>query len=233
MPSNIISNIPQKENPYTLYNLFSRSNMQETPNYGNYSFNYNEIFPNEEETKDYFKNHTSLFNDDPISKEKIMNASNTLIIPKYLDRYEEKTLFYIFYFMSRDVIQLLAAVYLYRKGWVYNYQNQIWFKKMRDGDKWVFFNPLEWKKNEYVYGPVESQYFLPEEEAKSYLSKLHPESKTKKKQAHKGTNMNNTHNTNNNTNVSANANTNANNNPQVDSSGNNNNQKTEQKTNNA
>ena len=123
------NNPTQKENPHTLYNLFSKTNKNETQTFGNYCVNFNEKFPKEEETKDYFKNHVSLFNDDPVTKEKIMGASPNFVLPKNFDKLEEKTMFYIFYFMSRDTLQLFAGYNLYKKGWVYNYKNQIWFKK--------------------------------------------------------------------------------------------------------
>ena len=127
-PQNNI-NPPQKENSYTLSNLFAKLNKAEQQTFGNYVVNFNEICPSEEESKDYFKNHVSLFNNDPAIKEKIMSSSNTFILPKYFENFDEKTMFYIFYFMPRDTMQLFAAASLYKKGWVYNYKNQIWFKK--------------------------------------------------------------------------------------------------------
>ena len=218
------NNPTQKENPHTLYNLFSKTNKNETQTFGNYCVNFNEMFPKEEETKDYFKNHVSLFNDDPVTKEKIMGASPNFVLPKNFDKLEEKTMFYIFYFMSRDTLQLFAGYNLYKKGWVYNYKNQIWFKKNNDGDKWIYFNPLEWKKNEFVFGPVDVNHFLPEEEVKSYLKQLEKEKskENKKKQGHKGGSNNHANNAQMNNNVSSSGNNNQNSN-----------QKNEQKNNNA
>ena len=196
--SSSTSNSSQKDNPYTLYNLFSRLNKAENNTFGNYCVNLNEMFPNEEETKDYFKNHVSLFNDDPVSKDKIIGVPNSLTYPKFLDNYDEKTLFYIFYFMTKDSLQFYAGLYLYRKGWLYNYKNQIWFQKIGDSDKWIFFNPLEWKKNDYIFGPVDDQHFLDEDDAKSYLKLYEQERKkeNKRRQGHKG-NANNSHSSNN------------------------------------
>ena len=221
------NNPTQKENPHTLYNLFSKTNKNETQTFGNYCVNFNEMFPKEEETKDYFKNHVSLFNDDPVTNEKIMGASPNFILPKYFDKLEEKTLFYIFYFMSRDTLQLFAGYNLYKKGWLYNYKNQIWFKNNKESEKWIYFNPLEWKKNEFVFGPVDTNHFLPEEEVKSYLKQLEKEKskENKKKQGHKSGNNNHVNNSQN-AQMNNNINNSGNNNP-------NNNQKNEQKNNNA
>ena len=221
------NNPSQKENPHTLYNLFSKTNKNETQTFGNYCVNFNEMFPKEEETKDYFKNHVSLFNDDPVTKEKIMGASPNFVLPKNFDKLEEKTMFYIFYFMSRDTLQLFAGYNLYKKGWLYNYKNQIWFKNNKESEKWIYFNPLEWKKNEFVFGPVDTNHFLPEEEVKSYLKQLEKEKskENKKKQGHKSGSNNHVNNAQN-AQMNNNINNSGNNNP-------NNNQKNEQKNNNA
>ena len=184
------NNLSPKEKDFTLDNLFSKINKKETTTFGNYFVNFQEMFKKEDDYKDYFKKHVSLFNDDPINKEKKMGTVNSFLLPKFFDNFDEKTLFYIFYYMPRDSLQLYAGVHLYKKGWVYNYKYQIWFKKIKDSDKWEYFNPLEWKKNEYVFGQVDQQNFLPEEEAKSYLKQFDIEFKkeNKKKQNKKETN---------------------------------------------
>ena len=180
-----------KEKNYTIYNLFSKLNKTESPIYGNYYLNYNEMFPKEEDYKDYFKKHVSLFNDDPITRGKKFSSSNTFILPKCFDKFDEKTLFYIFYFMTRDVLQLHAGDHLYKKGWLYNFKFQIWFRTVKDTDKWEFFNPLEWKIEEYIYGPVDKQHFLSEEDAKSYLKPPEEENKKENKTSKRQKNSNN------------------------------------------
>ena len=231
-PQNNI-NPPQKENSYTLSNLFAKLNKAEQQTFGNYVVNFNEICPSEEESKDYFKNHVSLFNDDPAIKEKIMSSSNTFILPKYFENFDEKTMFYIFYFMPRDTMQLFAAAHLYKKGWVYNYKNQIWFKKNKEPEKWIFFNPLEWKKSEYNFGPVDSQHFMPEEDAYSYLKIFEKGHKNKKKQGHKNANSNiNKNNTNSHSNNSQSQSTNAGNTSQKSEQKDNNNNSSDNNMNN-
>ena len=191
----VTNNISPKENyekDFSLNNFYSKLNKKETVTFGNYVVNFKEMFKKEEDYKDYFKKHVSLFNDDPINKEKKIGTVNSFLQPKFFDNFDEKTLFYIFYYMPRDSLQLFAGVHLYKKGWVYNYKYQIWFKKIKDSDKWEFFNPLEWKKNEYIFDKIEEQYFLSEEEAKSYSKQFDNECKkeNKKKQGKKENNIN-------------------------------------------
>ena len=185
--------IPKEKN-FTLNNFLSKLNKTETTRFGNYSVNFKEMFKNEKEYKDYFKKHVSLFNDDPIFEGKKLINESSFQSQKYLDNFDEKTLFYIFYYMTRDVLQLFAGLHLYKKGWIYNYKYQIWFRKIKDSEKWEFFNPLEWKKNEFIFGQVEQQYFLSEEDAKYYIKQYETEinkKDNKKKQGQKGNNNNN------------------------------------------
>ena len=184
--------IPKEKN-FTLNNFLSKLNKTETTRFGNYSVNFKEMFKNEKEYKDYFKKHVSLFNDDPIFEGKKLINDSSFQSQKYLDNFDEKTLFYIFYYMTRDVLQLFAGLHLYKKGWIYNYKYQIWFRKIKDSEKWEFFNPLEWKKNEFIFGQVEQQYFLSEEDAKYYIKQYETEinkKDNKKKQGQKGNNNN-------------------------------------------
>ena len=184
--------IPKEKN-FTLNNFLSKLNKTETTRFGNYSVNFKEMFKKENEYKDYFKKHVSLFNDDPIFEGKKLINDSSFQSQKYLDNFDEKTLFYIFYYMTRDVLQLFAGLHLYKKGWIYNYKYQIWFRKIKDSEKWEFFNPLEWKKNEFIFGQVEQQYFLSEEDAKYYIKQYETEinkKDNKKKQGQKGNNNN-------------------------------------------
>ena len=184
--------IPKEKN-FTLNNFLSKLNKTETTRFGNYSVNFKEMFKNENEYKNYFKKHVSLFNDDPIFEGKKLSNESSFQSQKYLDNFDEKTLFYIFYYMTRDVLQLFAGLHLYKKGWIYNYKYQIWFRKIKDSEKWEFFNPLEWKKNEFIFGQVEQQYFLSEEDAKYYIKQYETEinkKDNKKKQGQKGNNNN-------------------------------------------
>ena len=184
------NNYNQKEKNCTLQNLISKINKTEPSTFGNYYVNFNEMFQKEEDYKDYFKKHVSLFNDDLVNKDKYTGTINSFLQPKFFDNFHESTLFYIFYYLTRDTLQLFAGQHLYKKGWKYNYKFQIWFKQLKDKDgneKWEFFNPLEWKKNDYIFGPVDTQHFLTEEEAKNYLRQFENDNnkKDKKKQGQK------------------------------------------------
>jgi CCR4-NOT transcriptional regulation complex NOT5 subunit len=184
------NNYNQKEKNCTLQNLISKINKTEPSTFGNYYVNFNEMFQKEEDYKDYFKKHVSLFNDDLVNKDKYTGTINSFLQPKFFDNFHESTLFYIFYYLTRDTLQLFAGQHLYKKGWKYNYKFQIWFKQSKDKDgneKWEFFNPLEWKKNDYIYGPVDTQNFLTEDEAKQYLKQFENDNnkKDKRKQGQK------------------------------------------------
>ena len=166
------NNLSPKEKTFTLDNLSAKLNKKETVTFGNFYVNFKDMFKKEDDFKDYFKRHVSLFNDDPINKEKITTVTSFLK-PEFMDNFDVKTLFYIFYYMPRDSLQLYAADHLYKNDWIYNYKYQIWFKKIENSeDKWEYFNPLEWKKSEYIFGSIEQKYFLPEEEAFSYTKQL-------------------------------------------------------------
>lgn len=173
-----------KEKNYTLQGLLLKLNKAEPSTFGNYHVNFNEMFPKEENYKDYLKKHVSLFNDDLVNKEKYTGPTNTFLKPHYFNNFHENTLFYIFYYLTRDTLQLFAGEHLYKRGWKYNYKYQIWFKQSKDkegSEKWEFFNPLEWKKKEYIYGQVDTQHFLTEEEAKQLLRQFEEINKKDKK----------------------------------------------------
>jgi hypothetical protein len=184
------SGFNSKEKNCTLQGLLYKLNKPEPSTFGNYHVNFNEMFPKEEDYKDYLKKHVSLFNDDLVNKEKYTGTINSFLQSKFFYNFHENTLFYIFYYLTRDTLQLFAGEHLYKKGWKYNYKYQIWFKQTKDKDgneKWEFFNPLEWKKKDFIYGPVDTEHFLTEEEAKQYLKQFENENnkKDKKRQAQK------------------------------------------------
>ena len=74
------NNLSPKERNFTLDNLFSKLNKKETITFGNYFVNFQDLFKKEEDYKDYFKKHVSLFNDDPINKEKKNRYSEFIFI---------------------------------------------------------------------------------------------------------------------------------------------------------
>ena len=189
---NSSNNFGSKEKHCTLQNLINKINKTEPSTFGNYYVNFNEMFQKEEDYKDYLKKHVSLFNDDLVEQDKYTGTFNSFLQPKFFDNFHENTLFYIFYYLTRDTLQLFAGEHLYKKGWKYNYKNQIWFKQIKDkegNEKCEFFNPLEWKKNDFIYGPVDIQNFLTEDEAKQYLKQFESDNnkKDKRKQGQKTT----------------------------------------------
>lgn len=196
-PQMNVSGFNPKERNCTLQSLINKINKSESSTFGNYHVNFNEMFPKEEDYKDYLKKHVSLFNDDLINKEKYNGTVSSFLLSKFFYNFHENTLFYIFYYLTRDTLQLFAGEHLYKKGWKYNYKYQIWFKQTKDkegNEKWEFFNPLEWKKKDFIYGPVDTEHFLTEEEAKQYLKEFEKDNnkKDKKRQVQKSSSSSST-----------------------------------------
>ena len=166
----------QKEKAYTLQNFFNRLNKTESITFGNYYVNFNEMFKNESYYKDYLKTRVSLFNDDLVEKKKMNINTDSFLKPQYFQKFSDETLFYIFYYMTRDILQLYAAEQLCKNGWRYHINSQIWFKPNKDEAKgenfYQYFNPLDWEINPYVFGNVESKEFLSEEEVQTYVKQL-------------------------------------------------------------
>ena len=104
----------QKEKNYTLQGLISKLNKTEPSTFGNYYVNFNEMFKKEEDYKDYLKKHVSLFNDDLVDQEKYNGPVTSFLQPKFFDNFHENTLFYIFYYLTRDTLQLFAGEHLYK-----------------------------------------------------------------------------------------------------------------------
>ena len=147
----------QKEKAYTLQNFFKNlQNKTEPITFGNYYVNFNEMFKNESDYKDYLKTRVSLFNDDLVEKKKFLSKIDSFLKPIYFTKFSDETLFYIFYYMTRDILQLYAAEQLYKNGWKYHINSQIWFKPNKDEAKgenfYHYFNPLDWKINPYAFG---------------------------------------------------------------------------------
>ena len=167
----------QKEKAYTLQNFFKNlQNKTEPITFGNYYVNFNEMFKNESDYKDYLKTRVSLFNDDLVEKKKFLSKIDSFLKPIYFTKFSDETLFYIFYYMTRDILQLYAAEQLYKNGWKYHINSQIWFKHNKDEAKgenlYQYFNPLDWKTIPYSFGNVTVDEFLPEEEVQQYVKQL-------------------------------------------------------------
>ena len=186
---NNTSNFNPKEKSYTLQNLFAKLNKTEPSTFGNYYVNFNEMFQKEEDYKDYMKKHVSLFNDDLVNKDKYEIPQESFFYRRYIEKFRERTLFYFFYYLTRDSLQLLAAEQLYKRGWKYHTSYQIWFKSNKNEEEkeiLEYFNPLEWTNNEYIYGKIEPSSFLDEEEVKKYSKQSDNENNKKDKKSKQG-----------------------------------------------
>jgi len=121
----------QKDKTYTLQNLLNKINRTEPVTFGNYYVNFNEIFPKNFDSKDYMKNHVSLFNDDFAEKKKFtLNDNCYHLQSNYFKVFDNETLIYIFYFMTRDILQLYSAEQLYENKWKYHINSQLWFTEI-------------------------------------------------------------------------------------------------------
>ncbi|KAJ1824945.1 hypothetical protein GGH91_001684 [Coemansia sp. RSA 2671] len=85
------------------------------------------------------------------------NASQSPPAVTRIQVFSEETLFYIFYTMPRDELQLLAAEELYRRQWRYHKELRLWLTKDPDtqptartprGEQsvFIFFDPGVWQK---------------------------------------------------------------------------------------
>ena len=225
------SNYPniQKDKTYTLQNLLNKINRTEPVTFGNYYVNFNEIFPKNFDCKDYMKNHVSLFNDDFAEKKKFtLNDNCYHLQSNYFKVFDNETLIYIFYFMTRDILQLYSAEQLYENKWKYHINSQLWFTEIggeneeneeNEEKELIYFNPIEWKKCTYIFGNIDPKEFLTKEEVKKYVKQLSLDNNNNNNannnnvnnNTNKNTN-NNSNNNNNNNNINANNNNNINNN---------------------
>ncbi|XP_057817863.1 probable NOT transcription complex subunit VIP2 isoform X5 [Cryptomeria japonica] len=84
--------------------------------------------------------------------------------PGYFTKFQQETLFYIFYSMPNDAAQLHAANELYRRGWFYHKELRMWLMHvpnteplvkttMHERGSYLYFDPNQWEigqKDNYV-----------------------------------------------------------------------------------
>jgi CCR4-NOT transcription complex subunit 2 len=123
------------------------------------------------------KKNVSLFNNQQIEKKnfKAIN-SNSFLKPAFFGKFTNETLFYIFYYMARDTLQICAAEELYKRKWRYHVEYNVWFiLDGNDGENYMYFNYNEWKQMRYAYGQVNTKNFLPENEVAKYYKSFNIE----------------------------------------------------------
>lgn len=130
------------------------------------------------------KRFVSLSNGELADKKQMKNMSqNFFLKPTHLVKFINETLFYIFYYMPRDSLQLYVAEELYRRGWKYHTDYSVWFtndnndekSEKMDNDNYLYFNQLEWKVAKYVYGKINPAGFLAETEVFKYNKSVNTE----------------------------------------------------------
>lgn len=79
-----------------------------------------------------------------------------------MKKLEAQSLLYVFYNFTHDSnLQLEAARNLYDKGWVYNYQEYLWFEKLdlNSMQNPRFFNMRKWEMTDYPYQNLKREAF--------------------------------------------------------------------------
>lgn len=102
--------------------------------------------------------HLSLENNLVLNKNSYIREP---IKPKknHFQKFTDETLFYMFYYMPKDSLQIYAADELCYRNWLYNKVNNLWFTNsnneiIKDNLNIIldtYFHPFEWKKKEYNY----------------------------------------------------------------------------------
>lgn len=73
--------------------------------------------------------------------------------PEILQKLTDKSLIYIFYNYEGKGVQQEAAKLLYKKEWIYNYEECLWFYKLNFNEptSFQFFNIKKWCLQQYQY----------------------------------------------------------------------------------
>ncbi|KAJ9444547.1 putative NOT transcription complex subunit VIP2, partial [Diplonema papillatum] len=104
-------------------------------------------------------------------------------------RFDVETLFYIFYSMPRDVLQLAAAQELYNRSWRFHKEHKLWFMRSPEGQlqvktttyergNYLVFDPERWRQDRrddfvLVYDQLEDKTAM--QEAKQQHQQQHPQ----------------------------------------------------------
>lgn len=96
------------------------------------------------------------------------------------NRFQLETLFYIFYRITGDVLQQLAAYELHNRQWRYHKGLKVWFTKAPGSNvvnqrfSYIFFDVATWEKRAFHDVPVTfSQDFMSETEARDFSLPRH------------------------------------------------------------
>ena len=105
---------------------------------------------------------------------------------QHFQKFSDETLFYMFYYMPKDSLQIYAADELYKRKWFYNYENCLWFKKSENPNlnnpeylnedskvnSYVYFHSYEWKVMDYKYEELNSTSVISDNDIKKYKNLL-------------------------------------------------------------
>ncbi len=83
----------------------------------------------------------------------------------HLSRFELTTLFYIFYNMPKDTLQVYAAKELYERDWRYHMQYRLWFTRSNEQLGYergtvLYFDITSWERSVYKGPPLDNLHFM-------------------------------------------------------------------------
>lgn len=89
-------------------------------------------------------------------------------------KFTAETLFYVFYNMPKDVLQMCAAIELYHRKWFYHKDLKLWFHQVDNSDKfdhnsYTYFDIKSWEKRPFADATKQFiQGLMTEEELKKF-----------------------------------------------------------------
>ena len=98
----------------------------------------------------------------------IQGESEFKLKPQHLKQFSLPTLFYSFYNLPGDILQLLSAQELSARGWKYHPEIKRWFRQAASGDVptssgLIHFDPSRWEERAYPSN-VDQSKFMPASE---------------------------------------------------------------------
>jgi hypothetical protein len=182
------------EKVYSLQGFMNKINKSDQNTWGNFYVDFSEMFTEQGDSQkylnflkvSYMKKHVSLQNNMSTEKKSLKNLNNNYMLKEsWFGKFTIETLFYIFYYMPKDSLQLIAAEELYKRKWRYHTDYSVWFtmenkneneKNEKIGsESFLYFNSIEWKIMKFTYGLLNPKGFLPENEVLKYKKSLNIE----------------------------------------------------------
>lgn len=96
--------------------------------------------------------------------------------PSNLSKFDDATMFYIFYNMPQDIFQAYAALTLHERNWFYHKKWTKWLRPQTACDPsgttiWKYFEPLTWTYLDHT-GEIDSSQFMTDAEFRDNLKDI-------------------------------------------------------------